>query len=78
MANRTSAFYQAYRRDIENADYAFNLAVTLDHLGQPSLTRVYYERALDLTERRKYNFDSRAARNSFGTYSAMSTAQKTK
>ena len=57
-----SAFYQAYRRDIENADYAFNLAVTLDHLGQPSLARVYYERALDLTERRKYNFDSRAAR----------------
>ena len=56
------AFYEAYRRETESPDYAFNLAVSLDHLNQPALARVYYERALDLSERRKFTFDQSATR----------------
>ena len=52
-----SAFYEAYRLDNNNPDYAFNLAVSLDHLGQPPLARVYYERALNLAQIRTANFD---------------------
>jgi tetratricopeptide (TPR) repeat protein len=52
-----SAFYEAYRLDNSNPDYAFNLAVSLDHLSQPSLARVYYERALSLANTRTANFD---------------------
>lgn len=52
-----SAFYEAYSLDSSNPDYAFNLAVSLDHLSQPPLARVYYERALSLANTRTANFD---------------------
>ncbi|MGK0342381.1 MAG: tetratricopeptide (TPR) repeat protein [Candidatus Azotimanducaceae bacterium] len=52
-----SAFYEAYSLDNNNPDYAFNLAVSLDHLRQPPLARVYYERALNLAKTRTANFD---------------------
>jgi len=55
-----SAFYEAYSLDNNNPDYAFNLAVSLDHLRQPPLARVYYERALDLAKTRTTNFDDTA------------------
>lgn len=56
-----SAFYEAYSLDNANPDYAFNLAVSLDHLRQPSLARVYYERAVQLGSNRKTHFDLAAA-----------------
>ncbi len=43
-----SAFFKAFRTAPGEADYAFNLAVALDHLGQREAARKYYERALDL------------------------------
>lgn len=52
-----SAFYEAYSRDNTNPDYAFNLAVSLDHLGQLTLARVYYERAIELSSNRKIHFE---------------------
>ena len=55
-----SAFYDAYSFDNDNPDYAFNLAVSLDHLRQPPLARVYYERALNLSKFRPTNFDPKA------------------
>jgi Flp pilus assembly protein TadD len=59
--NAQSAFYEAYSLDNKNPDYAFNLAVSLDHLRQPSLARVYYERALQLGSNRKTHFEFAAA-----------------
>lgn len=56
-----TAFYEAYRLENTNPDYAFNLAISLDHLNQPSLARVYYERALSLSANRTANFDQNAA-----------------
>ncbi|MDR3411848.1 MAG: tetratricopeptide repeat protein [Formivibrio sp.] len=41
-------FFQAFVHDQDNADLAFNLAVSLDHIGQGKLSADYYHRALSL------------------------------
>lgn len=41
-----SAYFEAYRSAPDNADYAFNLAVSLDQLRQTAAALKYYERAL--------------------------------
>lgn len=43
-----AAYFEAYRAAPGNADYAFNLAVSLDRLRQPEAARTYYEKALSL------------------------------
>ncbi len=43
-----SAFYSAYQIENRNADYAYNLAISLDHLNQRTEARRYYETALAL------------------------------
>lgn len=42
------SYFQAYRYDSDNAEYAFNLAVSLDHLGKAALATQHYERTLAL------------------------------
>lgn len=42
------AFFDAVRHEPANADYAYNLAVSLDQLGQSAPASAYYQRALDL------------------------------
>jgi tetratricopeptide (TPR) repeat protein len=41
-----SAYFEAYRSAPDNADYAFNLAVSLDQLRQYPAALTYYEKAL--------------------------------
>jgi tetratricopeptide (TPR) repeat protein len=41
-----SAYFEAYRGAPDNADYAYNLAVSLDQLRQHAAALTYYERAL--------------------------------
>ena len=41
-----AAYFEAYRGAPDNADYAFNLAVSLDQLQQASAALTYYEKAL--------------------------------
>ena len=41
-----AAYFEAYRGAPDNADYAFNLAVSLDQLRQVSAALTYYEKAL--------------------------------
>lgn len=55
------AFFEAVRHEPTNADYAFNLAVSLDQLGQASAAATYYERALTLANDSAL-FDAAAAR----------------
>ena len=43
-----AAFFEALRNEPTNADYAYNLAVSLDRLGQAQSAATYYQRALDL------------------------------
>jgi tetratricopeptide (TPR) repeat protein len=42
------AYFQAYHFDPANAEYAFNLAVSLDQMGKPDLALTHYQRALEL------------------------------
>ena len=42
------AYFQAYHYAPTNADYAFNLAISLDHLGKSSLALQYYKQAQTL------------------------------
>lgn len=52
------AYFQAYQSQPDNPDYAFNLAVGLEHLGQPRQALEYYRKALDLSFRKgRANFD---------------------
>lgn len=42
------AYFNASRYAPNNADYAFNLAVSLEQLGKPGLALIQYQRTLDL------------------------------
>jgi Flp pilus assembly protein TadD len=55
------AFFDAWRHGGDNADYAFNLAVSLDQLRQARLATEYYQRALALAGRQGAQFDRRQA-----------------
>jgi Flp pilus assembly protein TadD len=65
------AYFQAAQLQPDNPDYAFNLAVGLEHLGQPRLALDYYRKALDLSFRRgRANFDQNLAIQRVGQLSA--------
>ena len=42
------AYFKAHQYDANNAEYAFNLAVSLDQLGKPALALQYYKTTLEL------------------------------
>ena len=52
------AYFQAYQMQPDNPDYAFNLAIGLEHLGQNRPALDYYRKALDLSFRKgRAHFD---------------------
>ena len=58
-----AAYFQAHHLERGNPDYAFNLAVSLEHLSQPKLALNFYHQALDLARvSGRANFDSAAVR----------------
>lgn len=52
-----SAYFEAYRLDPSSADLAYNLAVSLDHLGQARLAADFYQRALAASGQQATQFD---------------------
>lgn len=46
-AEAQQAYFQAYQLEPANPDYAYNLAVGLEHVGQPRLAASFYQRAVD-------------------------------
>jgi tetratricopeptide (TPR) repeat protein len=54
-AEAQQSYFRAYSNAPGNADYVFNLAVSLDHLNQSKLALDYYQRAL--TQPGPTNFD---------------------
>jgi tetratricopeptide (TPR) repeat protein len=61
-AEAQQEYFKAFAGDPENADFAYNLAVSLDHLRQARPAREYYLRAVALGEKRGATFDIAAAR----------------
>ena len=51
------AYFNAYTLESGNAQFAFNLAVSLDHLGQGKLAVQHYQRALQLDQSHSAGFD---------------------
>ena len=51
------AYFNAYALESGNAEYAFNLAVSLDHIGQRKLAAQHYRRALQLDPSHSAGFD---------------------
>ncbi|MCW5592781.1 MAG: tetratricopeptide repeat protein [Burkholderiales bacterium] len=52
-----AAYFEAYRLDPDSADLAYNLAVSLDQLGQPRLALDFYKRALAASGKQSAQFD---------------------
>ena len=51
------AYFNAYTLESGNAEFAFNLAVSLEHLGQGKLAAQHYRRALQLDPSHRAGFD---------------------
>jgi len=62
-AEAQQEYFKAFAAEPDNADFAYNLAVSLDHLRQPGLALEYYQRALALAKLRGASFDAAAAEN---------------
>jgi len=56
-ADAQQAFFKAYSADKNNADYIYNLAVSLDFLGEHKTALNYYREALILAERNIVSFN---------------------
>jgi tetratricopeptide (TPR) repeat protein len=59
-AEAQQAYFRAFAADPENPDFAYSLAVSLDHLRQPRLALEYYQRATALAGRRSASFERAA------------------
>ena len=57
------SYFDAQRLDSGSADYAFNLAVSLEHISQPRQAADYYRRALQLAQGKAVSFDPAQARS---------------
>jgi Flp pilus assembly protein TadD len=51
------AYFNAHRADPGNADYCYNLAISLDRIREPRLARDFYRKALELSRGRVAGFD---------------------
>jgi Flp pilus assembly protein TadD len=57
------AFFNAWKADSTNPDYAYNLAVSLDQLGKHREAKAYYEDSLKLATGKNISFSSDAVKN---------------
>jgi tetratricopeptide (TPR) repeat protein len=56
-AEAQQEYFKAVAAEPDNADFAYNLAVALDHLRQPKFALTYYQRAIALARQRGASFD---------------------
>ena len=59
-AEAEQSYFQTYGHDSQNPDYVFNLAVSLDQLGQTETALNYYRKALALADRQPVNLNTSA------------------
>lgn len=60
-AEAQQEYFKAFTAEPDNADFAYNLAVSLDHLRQGKSALEYYQRAITLAKARGASFDLPAA-----------------
>ena len=66
------AYFQAHHLEPANPDYAYNLAVGLEHVSQPKLALGYYQRAMQLAAvRGRANFNLAQAQERIGKLAAQ-------
>jgi len=66
------AYFQAHHLEPANPDYAYNLAVGLEHVSQPKLALGYYQRAMQLAAvRGRSNFNLAQAQERIGKLAAQ-------
>ena len=70
-----AAYFDAYRLDSENSDYAYNVAVSLDQLGKGQAAAEYYRRALELAASNGAAFDQPSVRDRLLALSFEGTTQ---
>ena len=57
------AFFNAWKTDNTNPDYAYNLAVSLDQLGKHEQARIYYQDSLKLAAGKNISFSPDAVKS---------------
>ena len=76
-AEAQQEYFKAFAAEPDNADFAYNLAVSLDHLRQPRLALEYYRRALALAEGARRELRRRGAARSRRSRSSAAAAFRT-
>src|SRR5690606_2838026 len=56
-ADAQQAYFEAHNRDAANPDYVYNLAISLDRMGQAKAALEYYQKALALADRGAVGFN---------------------
>jgi Tfp pilus assembly protein PilF len=69
-AEAQQAYFDAYASDSRNPDYAFNLAVSLERIGQSKTALTYYRKALEHADQRPGGFNTAQALARIGALSA--------
>jgi tetratricopeptide (TPR) repeat protein len=69
-------FFKAHALAPQEPKFAYNLAVTLDHLRKPSLAIQYYDTALLLAKGQSTAFDEQSARNRVSVLKASAAENK--
>ena len=64
------AYFDAVTRDAHNSDYAYNLAVSLDRLGQAAAAVKYYQQSLALAGASSGTFDADSVLDRIGALTA--------
>ena len=72
-ADAQQAYFDAARLDGAQPDYAFNLAVSLEHLGQGAAALGYYQKSLSLRVQRGASFNVQTAEQRIAALSAPNT-----
>ena len=62
-ADAQQAYFQAHHLQPDNPDYAYNLAVALEHIGQPKAALEFYRRAVQAAAIGRANFSPAAAQD---------------
>ncbi len=65
------AYFDAYRLDVGNPDYAYNLAISLDHMGKSRAALQFYQLAVELADAKPASFAQSNALRRIGMLSVV-------